>query len=219
MLIHTGLEGPRDSQIITEIRTAGGWRYSVVYCMPLRMLSTNRILRPLIGCRPQMVGSAEQTSHIRRDARVCQAVVAAPVTGSLIHIKNTAGTVFSPQKRTYGGTDQIKGTVFQVWLQIIAVGCNMDAATSVLPWDATEAVVDVSVAGPYRHVARCQLQLAQLWRCPVPWCTIWKGTSQYLMSHIVLGHKVPGETKRACLQKLFPPWTCHMRTVCRISIA
>ena len=59
----------------------------------------------------------------------------------------------------------------------------------------------------YRHVARCHLQLAQLWRCPVPWCTIWKSTSQDLMSHIVLCHKVPGETKRACLQKLFPPWT------------
>ena len=59
----------------------------------------------------------------------------------------------------------------------------------------------------YRHVARCHLQLAQLWRCPVPWCTIWKGTPQDLMTHIVLGHKVPGETKRACLQKLFPTWT------------
>ena len=27
------------------------------------------------------------------------------------------------------------------------------------------------------------------------------------MTHIALGHKVPGGTKRACLQKLFPPWT------------
>ena len=27
------------------------------------------------------------------------------------------------------------------------------------------------------------------------------------MTHIVLGHKVPGETKRASLQQLFPPWT------------
>ena len=53
----------------------------------------------------------------------------------------------------------------------------------------------------YRHVARCHLQLAQLWRCPMPWCTIWKGTSQDLMTHIVW------ETKRACLQMLFPPWT------------
>ena len=28
----------------------------------------------------------------------------------------------------------------------------------------------------YRHVTRCQLDLAQLWRCPVSWCTVWKGT-------------------------------------------
>ena len=102
MLIHTGLEGPRDGQIITEIRTAGGWRYSDVYSMPLGMLSAGGILRPLIGCRPQMVGSAEQTSHIRRDPRVCQAVVAAPVTGSLVYIRNTAGAVFSPQKPKHG---------------------------------------------------------------------------------------------------------------------
>ena len=73
---------------------------------------------------------------------MCQAVGAAPVTGSLVSIswlnlRETARTVFSPQKRTYGGTDQIKGTVFQVWIQIIAEDCNMDAATSVLPWDSS----------------------------------------------------------------------------------
>ena len=27
----------------------------------------------------------------------------------------------------------------------------------------------------YRHVACCHLELAQLWRCPVSWCTVWKG--------------------------------------------
>ena len=54
---------------------------------------------------------------------------------------------------------------------------------------------------------RCHLQLAQLWRCPVPWCTMWKGTPQDLMTHILEGHNVPGETRRASLQKLFPPWT------------
>ena len=32
----------------------------------------------------------------------------------------------------------------------------------------------------YRHVARFHLDLAQLWRCPVSWCTIWKGTPQEL---------------------------------------
>ena len=30
----------------------------------------------------------------------------------------------------------------------------------------------------YRHVARFHLDLAQLWRCPVSWCTVWKGTPQ-----------------------------------------
>ena len=279
-----------------------------------------------------MVGSAEQTSHIRKDPRVRQAVVAAPVTGSLVviswlYLRDTAGTIFFPQKRTYGGTDRINGIVFRVWLHISVEGCNMDAATSVLLWDATEAVVDVSVAGVeiqrslpdamglegrtkyatrsrilqgrdprsirvlipvgqgpdqsvhdvtildmgkvpephvtvlqlaelihrwppavinhmtwrqreiermrsvaktelkqnsikpctfcgasikmnmYRHVARFHLQLAQLWRCPVPWCTIWKGTPQDVMTHIVAGHQVPGEIRRTSLQKLFPPWT------------
>ena len=28
----------------------------------------------------------------------------------------------------------------------------------------------------YRHVVRCHLDLAQLWRCSVSWCTVWKGT-------------------------------------------
>ena len=36
----------------------------------------------------------------------------------------------------------------------------------------------------YRHVARCHLGLAQLWRCPVSWCTVWKGAPQDLMDHV-----------------------------------
>ena len=59
----------------------------------------------------------------------------------------------------------------------------------------------------YRHVARRHLQLAQLWRCPVSWCTVWRGTPQDLMDHILDGHNVPREIKRASLQRLFPPWT------------
>ena len=43
-----------------------------------------------------------------------------------------------PQKRTYGGTDQSKGIVFLVWIQLITEDCNMNAATSVLPWDTME---------------------------------------------------------------------------------
>ena len=59
----------------------------------------------------------------------------------------------------------------------------------------------------YRHVARCHLELAQLWRCPVSWCTVWKGTHQDLMDHIHGAHNVPGEIKKVSLETLFPPWT------------
>ena len=59
----------------------------------------------------------------------------------------------------------------------------------------------------YRHVARCHLDLAQLWRCPVSWCTVWKGTPKDLMDHIRGAHNVPGEIKSASLEKYLPPWT------------
>ena len=59
----------------------------------------------------------------------------------------------------------------------------------------------------YRHVARRHLDLAQLWRCPVSWCTVWRGTPQDLMDHILNGHNVPGEIRRVSLEMLFPPWT------------
>ena len=39
----------------------------------------------------------------------------------------------------------------------------------------------------YRHVARCHLDLAQLWRCPVAWCTVWKGTPQDLCNELGKG--------------------------------
>ena len=59
----------------------------------------------------------------------------------------------------------------------------------------------------YRHVARCHLYLAQLWRSPVSWCTIWKGTPQDLMDHVCGAHNVPGEVQNVSLETLFPPWT------------
>ena len=30
----------------------------------------------------------------------------------------------------------------------------------------------------YRHVARLHLDLVQLWRCPIAWCSTWKGSPQ-----------------------------------------
>ena len=42
----------------------------------------------------------------------------------------------------------------------------------------------------YRHVARFHLDVAQLWRCPVSWCTVWKGTPQDCMDHLRGAHEV-----------------------------
>ena len=59
----------------------------------------------------------------------------------------------------------------------------------------------------YRHVARCHLDLAQLWRCPVAWCTVWKGALHDLTNHVRYAHRVPEEVKNVRLEKLIPPWT------------
>ena len=59
----------------------------------------------------------------------------------------------------------------------------------------------------YRHVARGHLELAQLWRCPVSWCTVWKGTPQDLMDHTSDARNGPGEIRKVSLEMLFPPWT------------
>ena len=42
-----------------------------------------------------------------------------------------------------------------------------------------------------RHVANYHLELSQLWRCPMSWYTIWKGTPQDCVDHLRLAHAVP----------------------------
>ena len=59
----------------------------------------------------------------------------------------------------------------------------------------------------YRHVATYHLDLAQLWRCPVSWCTVWKGTPQDCMDHVRGAHDVPWDAKSTSLEKFVPLWT------------
>ena len=42
-----------------------------------------------------------------------------------------------------------------------------------------------------RHVATFHLDLAQLWRCPVSWCTQWKGMPQDCIDHLRQKHSAP----------------------------
>ena len=58
-----------------------------------------------------------------------------------------------------------------------------------------------------KHIAFYHLELAQLWRCPVMWCTVWKGTAQDCIDHMRRMHKVPLSVNAANLSKFFPAWT------------
>ena len=41
-----------------------------------------------------------------------------------------------------------------------------------------------------KHIAFYHLELAQLWRCPVMWCTVWNGTAQDCIDHMRRTHKL-----------------------------
>ena len=56
-----------------------------------------------------------------------------------------------------------------------------------------------------RHVAIYHMKLAQLWQCPVTWCTIWKGTSQDCVDHLRKSHNILALVKAANLARWFPP--------------
>ena len=53
----------------------------------------------------------------------------------------------------------------------------------------------------YRHVARLHLYLVQLWRCPIAWCTTWKGSPQDCLEHVRSGHDAPWVSKTASIEK------------------
>ena len=160
----TEFKGPRRGQILTGTITADERRCRYACIPPPGTSSAGRTLRPLIGRRPSEGSSAGHTAYIRQG--LSQSVAAVPVTGSLVciswfNLRDTTETVIFPRRRTSGDTGWINRAEFQVWLQMIAGDCNMDAASSViddregntfgsnllLPWDAPEAVVNVSSAG------------------------------------------------------------------------
>ena len=50
------------------------------------------------------------------------------------------------------------------------------------------------------HMIACHLELGQLWRCPVTWCAVWKGSG-----HLVEKHG--GSTLMTNVAKFFSPWS------------
>ena len=56
-----------------------------------------------------------------------------------------------------------------------------------------------------KHVALYHMELAQLWGCPVSWCTVWKGTAQDCVNHMRSAHDIPPLARAANLARWFPP--------------
>ena len=52
-----------------------------------------------------------------------------------------------------------------------------------------------------KHVALYHLDLAQLWRCPVAWCPVWKGTSQDCVDHMRRADNTPISVKAGNLAR------------------
>ena len=52
-----------------------------------------------------------------------------------------------------------------------------------------------------KHVALYHMELAQLWRCPLSWCTVWKGTAQDCVDHMRRAHDIPPLVKVANLAR------------------
>ena len=58
-----------------------------------------------------------------------------------------------------------------------------------------------------RHIISFHLDLGQLWRCPIPWCSVWKGSAQDCVDHLRLRHYARSSVKASTLGTYFPPWT------------
>ena len=57
------------------------------------------------------------------------------------------------------------------------------------------------------HMMNVHLELGQLWRCPVEWCTVWKGSVSDCLGHLHENHGGSQYVAMNNLGKFFPPWT------------
>ena len=53
----------------------------------------------------------------------------------------------------------------------------------------------------------CHLELGQLWRCPVTWCAVWKGSGRACLEHLAEKHEGSTLEIKTHVTQFFPPWT------------
>ena len=219
----TEIKGPGWSLMLRKAMYAGDRRRVCTRGTPPEACSAGRILLALIGHWASVGGSVSHTDWscvngavdkspggvwidcIRQALGDSQSIIVMPVTGSLVSPTlfscwDAICTARSSLYWTVGGMDWVLPAGYQVLLLEFAECWTMDAVAVYVLWH-THQVRYVSAC------STCHLELAQLWRCPVSWCTVWKGTPQDLMDHVRGAHNVPGEIKKVSLETLFPPWT------------
>ena len=56
------------------------------------------------------------------------------------------------------------------------------------------------------------LEIAQLWRCPVEWCVLWKSSVRACQEHLMEKHGCSSLFDLQNVAKFFTPWTvsCHV---------
>ena len=57
------------------------------------------------------------------------------------------------------------------------------------------------------HMINFHLELGQLWRCPVEWCVVWKGSVSDCLGHLQDKHGGSQYVALKNIAKFFPPWT------------
>ena len=55
------------------------------------------------------------------------------------------------------------------------------------------------------HMIACHLELGQLWRCPVTWCAVWKGSGRACLEHLAEKHGGSTLEMTTSVAKFFPP--------------
>ena len=57
------------------------------------------------------------------------------------------------------------------------------------------------------HMLNVHLEMAQLWRYPVEWCAVWKGSVRACLEHLSEKHEGSSLFALKNLARFSPPWT------------
>ena len=71
--------------------------------------------------------------------------------------------------------------------------------------DWIESALDV-------HMTNVHLEMAQLWRCPVERCAVWKGLVRACQEHLSEKHRGSSLFDLNNVAKFFPPWTVSLQS-------